>query len=109
VPDGAGNTVSTIFGGATHISGSNEFTRKDTSYAASLKLTGQLANNLRLSISGTLDWSKWQGELPARAGNSSSTREFPDVGYKDPKYTIGGSLDYTLGNNLMMNASVGYY
>ena len=104
-----GAAISTIFAGDTHISGSNEFTRKDTTYAASLKLTGQIANNLRLSVSGTLDWSKWQGELPARNGASSSTRDFPEVGYKDPKYTVGGSLDYTLGNNLMMNASMGYY
>jgi hypothetical protein len=99
----------TIFSGDTHISGSNEFTRKDTFYAGSLKLTGQIANNLRVSVSGTLDYSKWKGELPAEDESGSTAKDYASYGYKDPKFTIGGSLDYTLGNNLMMNASLGYF
>ncbi|MCP5102868.1 MAG: TonB-dependent receptor [bacterium] len=99
----------TIFAGDTHMSGSNEFTRKDTFYAASLKLTGQVANNLRLSLSGTIDYSKWEGELPARNGSGNPVKDYAIYGYKDPKFTMGGSLDYTLGNNLMMNASLGYF
>jgi hypothetical protein len=99
----------TIFAGDTHISGSNEFTRKDTYYAGSLKLTGQLANNLRLSISGTLDYSKWEGELPDRGGGGNVELNYAINGYKDPKFTIGGSLDYTIGNNLMINVSAGFF
>ena len=99
----------TIFSGDTHMSGSSEFTRKDTSYAGTLKLTGQIANNLRISAYGTLDWYKWEGELPARDGSGNPEKDYPIYGYKYPKYTMGGSLDYTLGNNLMINATVGYY
>jgi hypothetical protein len=99
----------TIFLGDTHISGSNEFTRKDTTQAASLKLTGQLANNLRLSVSGTLDYSDWLGELPGVNGTGNPEKDFSIYGFKQPRYTMGGSLDYTLGNNLMLNASMGYY
>jgi len=99
----------TIFAGDTHMSGSNEFTRKDTYYAGSLKLTGQLANNLRVSISGTLDNSEWTGELPDRGGGGNVEKDYAIYGYKDPKFTIGGSIDYTLGNNLMLNASAGFY
>jgi hypothetical protein len=99
----------TIFSGATHMSGSNEFTRKDTYYAGSLKLTGQLANNLRLSVSGTINYSEWTGELPTANGSGNPEKDYAFYGYKDPKFTVGGHLDYTLGNNLMINASMGYY
>jgi hypothetical protein len=109
VPDTAGNTISTIFAGETHVSGSNEFTRKDTTYAASLKLTGQIANNLRLSVSGTVDYHKYEGSLPNRDGSSNYEKEFEPVAFQYPTYTVGGSLDYTLGNNLMINASAGYW
>jgi hypothetical protein len=109
VPDPAGNQISTIFAGETHVSGSNEFTRKDTTYAASLKLTGQVANNLRLSVSGTLDFNKYEGALPERDGSSNYAKDFEPVAFEYPTYTVGGSLDYTLGNNLMINASAGYW
>jgi hypothetical protein len=99
----------TIFSGGHHVSGSDEFTRKDTYYAGSLKLTGQLANNLRLSLSGTIDYSEWTGELPAVNGSGNPEKDYAIYGYKDPKFTVGGHLDYTLGNNLMINASMGYY
>jgi hypothetical protein len=99
----------TIFAGDTHMSGSNEFTRKDTYYAGSLKLTGQLANNLRLSVSGTIDYSDWTGEIPAANGSGNPEKDYAIYGYKDPKFTVGGHLDYTLGNNLMINASAGYF
>lgn len=99
----------TIFVGDTHTSGSNEFTRKDIHYTASLKLTGQLSSNLRLSISGTLDFSKWEGELPSQDGDGNPRKDYDIYGYKDPKFTVAGSLDYTVGNNLMMNASVGFF
>jgi hypothetical protein len=99
----------TIFSGGHHVSGSDEFTRKDTYYAGSLKLTGQLANNLRLSLSGTIDYSEWTGELPAANGSGNTEKDYAIYGYKDPKFTVGGHLDYTLGNNLMINASMGYY
>ncbi len=98
----------TIFGGDTHMSGSNEFTRKNTWYAGSLKLTGQLANNLRMSVSGTIDYSKWEGDLPARSGGNPDF-DYEIYGYEFPKFTVSGSLDYTVGNNLMLNASLGYY
>jgi len=109
VPDNDGNTISTIFSGATHVSGSNIFKRKDTGLAGSLKLTGQIANNLRISISGTLDFNKWKGELPAVDGSGNPEKLYANYGYKEPAFTIGGAIDYTLGNNLMINASAGYF
>jgi hypothetical protein len=100
----------TIFDGETHVSGSNKFTRKDTFYAGSLKLTGQVTDKLRFSVSGTVDYNKWKGELPEQGAlGHNSKREYARFGYQDPKFTIAGSLDYTPHDNLMLNASFGYY
>jgi hypothetical protein len=96
-----------IFIGAEQFN--DTFTRKDTYQAASLKLTGQLANNLRLSISGTLDNHDWKGELPPLDGSGNPEKDFSIYGYEYPSYTVGGSLDYTLGNNLMLNVTAGYW
>jgi len=110
VPNPAtGAERSTIFAGQTHFSGSNIFTRKDTTMQASLKLTAQIANNLRLSVSGTMDNSDWKGELPATDGSGNPAKDYKKFGFKEPKMTIGGNIDYTLGNNLMINASLGYF
>ncbi|MCX6584327.1 MAG: TonB-dependent receptor [Candidatus Aminicenantes bacterium] len=103
------NPISTIFAGETHFSGSNIFTRKDTTYAGSLKLTGQIANNLRVSVSGTVDYEKWKGELPAVDGSGNVDKDYKKFGYTVPRFTVGGNIDYTLGNNLMINASAGYF
>lgn len=100
----------TIFGGEPHMSGSNTFTRKDTGFAGSLKLTGQVTDNLRLSISGTMDYNKWKGELPDESfSNPYEKRDYGRYVYEDPKFTIGGSVDYTPFNNLVLSAAFGYY
>jgi hypothetical protein len=88
---------------------SGEFTKKENWYAASLKLTGQVANNLRVSVYGTLDFYKWKGALPDRDGSGNIAMDFGNFGWEYPKFTIGGNFDYTLGNNLMINGSVGFY
>jgi hypothetical protein len=92
-----------------HTDQNRDVTRDRTYYQASLKLTGQLANNLRLSISGTLDSWKEEGELPTQDGASPYDRDYDAQNWKYPSYTVGGSLDYTLGNNLMLNVTGGYW
>jgi len=110
VPDLATHqSPSTIFAGETHFSGSNIFTRKDTTYAGSLKLTAQVADNLHVSVGGAVDYSQWKGELPAEDGSGNINKDYKKYGYNQPAFTIGGSIDYTLGNNLMFNAFVGYF
>ncbi len=97
---------------ASHIEGegfSGDYTQKRTTLAGSLKLTGQIANNLRLSISGSLDNYKYEGDLPALNGSTNAEKEYDIYGFKYPAATIGGSLDYTLGNNLLISASGGFY
>ncbi|MCP5107936.1 MAG: TonB-dependent receptor, partial [bacterium] len=86
-----------------------EYTRKDTEINASMKLTGQISKNLRMSVSGTLNNTKWEGDLPALDGSDNPDGPFADTGYKFPSLTASGSLDYTVGNNLIINATAGYW
>lgn len=86
-----------------------EITRDRTYYAGSLKLTGQLANNLRMSLSGTIDSWKEEGELPPLDGSGNGAKAWEDQSWEYPSFTVGGSLDYTIGNNLMLNVTAGYW
>ncbi len=103
------NSSSTIFFGDTHDSGSNVFKRKDTSYAGTLKLTGQPRENLRFSINALLDYYQWKGELPPENGSGSVQREYAEKGFKYPRFSIGGTVDYTVNPNLSLHLSAGYY
>jgi len=101
--------VSTIFAGDTHISGSNVFKRKDTWYAGTLKLTGQPVENLRFSINALLDYYQWKGELPPENGSGDPMKEYSEIGFDYPTFSIGGSVDYTVSPNLSLHLSSGYY
>ena len=93
----------------TDPSSNGEFKRSVDYQAGSFKLTGQIAENLRLSFSGTLDNQESTGDLPALDGSSNSEKDFPIYGYKWPSFTLGGSLDFAIGNNVMFNATGGYW
>jgi hypothetical protein len=98
----------TIFYGDTHTSGSNEFTRKDTFYAGSLKLTAQPAKNLRVTLNGILDYHEFKGDLPAEDGGNPE-KEYSSVEYQYPVFGLGGSIDYKVADNLRMSLKAGYY
>jgi hypothetical protein len=104
-----GNPVSTIFWGETHVSGSNKFTRKDTYYAGMLKLTGQPFKNLRFSLHGIWDYYQWKGELPPQNGSGNPEKDWAAIGFQYPNFILGGSVDYTVTNNLSLHFSAGYY
>ncbi|HLP48977.1 MAG TPA: TonB-dependent receptor plug domain-containing protein, partial [Candidatus Kapabacteria bacterium] len=105
----AGGSVSTIFGGVTHFSGSNIFTRKDTYFAGLLKITGQPFKNFRFSLYGLLDYHKWKGELPPVEGSREPNRDYAPIAYELPKISIGGSVDYILSDRLSLFLTGGYY
>lgn len=85
------------------------FSRSDSDVAGSLKLTGRLANRLTISLSGTLDNQKWEGELPPLDGSGDPTVKWARNGFEYPGLTLSGSLYYTLGNNLRLNVTGGYW
>jgi hypothetical protein len=101
--------ISTIFFGETHISGSNVFNRKDTSYSGILKLTAQPSENLRMSLTGLLDYSQYKGELPPGDGNGNINLDYASHGFKYPKLSLGGTLDYTVTPALSLHFSTDYY
>jgi hypothetical protein len=93
----------------TDPSKNGEFDRKWEYMQGSMKLTAQIAENLRVSVSGTLDNSEVTGDLPPISGAGNPEKDWPIYGYKYPSFTIGGSLDYAIGNNLMFNATAGFW
>lgn len=101
--------ISTIFFGETHMSGSNVFDRKDTSFSGILKLTAQPSENLRMSLTGIMDYSKWKGELPPVDGTGNPLEEYAEIGFEYPVFSIGGTIDYTITPNFSLYVSAGYF
>ena len=99
----------TIFQGRNHVSGSNEFTRKDTFYAGSLKLTAQPAKDLKVTLNGIWDYHEWKGELPPVDGTGDINREYSSAEWQYPVLALGGSIDYNVADNLRMSLKAGYY
>jgi len=98
----------TIFGGNTHVSGSNEFTRKDTYYAGLLKLTAHPTRNLRMTLRGVLDYYKWDGELPPENGLPFTRLPYSAFGAEHPTFSLGGTVDYTVTPDLSFHISGDY-
>ncbi len=98
----------TIFQGDPHVSGADEFTRKDTWYTGMLRLNGKFMDQIRISATGSIDYRKWEGALPGRTGYASRTTDYEEKGFKFPNFNLGTTVDFTLGNTLDLSATVGY-
>jgi hypothetical protein len=98
-------TVDWLFGDVD----SSRHQQNRTQWNYSLKLTSQLAKNLRASVGLTNNFSKVRGSLPSRSGTGNSTSRYWAKGHESPNYTVSASLDYTLGNNLLVSVRGGYF
>jgi hypothetical protein len=85
------------------------YERKENYWNYSFKLTSQPIKNLRLSASFANNLYKWRGDLPSRAGTSNSAKDWDGSGFDYPGYNVSASMDYTIGNNLMVSLRGGYY
>ena len=85
------------------------FDRKDLELNYSGKLTAQPLRNLRLSASFINNFWKYRGGLPTDDGAGSPTVEWSRNGYDYPNWSTSASLDYTVGNNLMISARGGFF
>ncbi len=87
------------------------FNQKTRRLKGSAKITAAITNNLRLSLSGSVNHVKREGSLPSRLGTTSysSTTNYDKWAYTWPGITLAGSLDYSIGNNAFLNVSGGYY
>lgn len=73
------------------------------------KLTAQPIRDLRLTASFVNNFYKYRGTLPSRLGTANPDMDWAAPGYDYPKWSATFHADYTLGNNLLLNARGGYF
>lgn len=90
-----------------------EYDFKDVRYNGSAKITAALGRNIRLSLSGNINYRKVENELPAQDGSSypseGNVKSWEDYEYTYPGVNAAMNLDYTLGNSGFLTISGGYY
>lgn len=86
-----------------------DFDRKDTEMNFSGKLTAQPFANLRVAASFINNFWRYRGGLPTNDGAGDPALEWSKVGYDYPNWSASGSMDYSVGNNLMISARGGFF
>jgi hypothetical protein len=90
-----------------------EFDYKDTRYNGSAKITAALGKNLRLSVSGNLNYRELENQLPAQNGTSTPSpgnlESWEGWAWKYPGINGAFNLDYSIGNSAFLAVSGGYY
>jgi len=90
-----------------NISGS--YDSKDDYLNYQAKLTAAPFSGLRLSASYVNNAHKLKGALPAKDGSGNPDYPFGKYGFDYPDMTVGGTIDYTIGNNLLLSVRGGYF
>jgi len=85
------------------------FTQSRQWHNASIKLTAQPLNALRMSASFTTDYYQWRGDLPSQAGTSNPVYNYGGAGYNYPGWTTALRADYIVGDNLFFSAYGGIF
>ncbi len=90
-----------------------EYTFKDTRYDGSLKLTAALGKNIRLSLSGNINFREQQNQLPNQDGSSNPSTgnlaAWEGWGWREPLVNMAANLDYSIGNAGFLTIGGGYY
>lgn len=84
------------------------FKSEETTQYFTGKVTGQVTNNLRAMYSASYNGYKQDGRLPAKDGSSNAATNFAGLGQKRPNLSTVGTVDYTLGSNVFINAKGAY-
>lgn len=101
--DASGNRIKGEYDG-------EEIPYNSTNLAGSAKITAALSDNIRLTLSSTLDYYKTEGSLPGTNGFVDyRPDDWADEGYTFPGVTVSGSLDFSLGKKLFILISGGNY
>ncbi len=87
--------------------GDYTFERKYWNYSA--KMTAQPFKDLRVSLGYMNSWHSERGLLPGRSGAGNSEDVYADYGFDFPNWTATGSMDYVVGNNLLISLRGGYF
>jgi len=100
----------------THFNGnvSKDWKQNWDTWNWQVKLTTQLANNLRISASMVSNTSSFKGAtgtgggLPTATSNPNPTPSYNDIGFSLPNYSGALTLDWNIGN-LQVNLRGGYF
>jgi len=86
-----------------------EFETKTPYYNGSIKLTASPITGMRVAASFVNNFRRYRGALPDRDGTSSSTYEWDKEGYDYPNWSAAGTLDWSIGNNVLTSLRFGYH
>jgi hypothetical protein len=96
------------FVGATNNTIDKEYKRTENYWNYNIKLTSQLAPNLRLSAGLVSNSSSDQGNLASAADNANPLVSPDEYGSTFPNYSANATLDWNVGN-LQVNLRGGYF
>lgn len=86
-----------------------DFYLKEWNWNGQLKLTAQPLAGMRVSASFVNNFYKYRGTLPDRDGTDTFDYPYADYGYDYPNVSGNLNIDYTIGNNMLINLRGGYF
>ncbi len=85
-----------------------DWKRTSTAWNYNVKLTSQLAPNLRIGAGFVSNSSSYQGDLAGATSASAPATSYDDYGFSYPNYSGNVTLDWNVGN-LQVNLRGGYF
>lgn len=86
-----------------------DFYYKRWNWNGQIKLTAQLFGGMRVSASFVNSFYKFRGSTPSINGTSTKDYAWGDYGFDYPKVSGNVTIDYTMGNNLLVSLRGGYF
>lgn len=86
-----------------------EFTRDRLNLNGQLKLTAQPFGGLRITTSFVNNYYQYRGSAPSIYGTDNPDTEWGKIGFDYPNWSTNLTLDYTVGNNMLISARGGYF
>lgn len=96
-------STSGIASAVTH----NTTQKQDVQYVTS-NVTNQFGNKLRTRLAFNNSWSQTKGQLATQTGSQGPTTDY-SKGTNSPNWSLSGTADYTLGQNLVISGRGGRY
>jgi len=87
----------------------NDFIRNRWNWNGQFKLTAQPLAGMRVSASFVNNFYKFRGSIPDIDGTSAMDYEWGIYGFDYPNMSGNLNLDYTIGNNMLINLRGGYF
>jgi hypothetical protein len=86
----------------------SDYYAKTWNWNGQAKLTAAPIQGMRISASWVNNFYKYKGAIPSIYGTSSQAYPWANEGWDYPNMSAAGTLDYSIGNNLLISARGGY-